>query len=512
MDAPIPKSLLYAALSINAIIIFSLSVTNMASLYILSDLGGNKDIASYTTSFFALGNALAIPLGLHFARSAGMKTAIKGALFFLIGISFLLARAPNYPIFLLLRFFQGCAAGPLLMLVPSVLTTLSDERKKNFFIRNTTVIYVATSIVAACIGGSIAYEWDWRWIFHLDVILTGALTAYFLYQVGKVQFPSPHKPIDYLGYFFFFVGVLSLSLFCILGQQLDWFRSYRLCFVFPIGVISLIYFFLHSYNHPYPIVKVKLLFKKDVIFVIVETAMLFSAYFGTVFLLSIWLNQYVRYTPNWITLVLGIMAVTSIGVMLVMHKLQEEHLLPTLMIAIFFLAYSCYLTMNYDAEVDFKRLAFARIISGVGLALFFPPLFHLMLNNCSSSEGMQGLALFQMTRTLSSGLGISIYATIWQRREAFYHDRLGGALTEFSEKTTLFLDNLNKFSLTDSMKLAELDAALEEQAQSLALNDTFYLMYYIMIILAIWALAVYVTQWRQPKEVTKAISLQKSTG
>jgi len=499
LETPISKSLLFAALSINALIIFSLSVTNMASIYILSDLGGNKEIASYTTSFFAIGNALTIPIGLHFARAAWMKLVLKISLFSLIGASFFIAHAPTYPIFLFFRFLQGFASGPLLVLIPSVLTTLSNDGKKNFFVRNTTVLYVATSIIAGCIGGSIAYEWDWRWIFHLDTVLTGSLSAYFLYRVGKLTFPTTHKPFDLIGYLFFVVGLLSISIWCILGQQLDWFRSLFLCFLLTLGSISLIYFFLHSIHHSHPIMKIKLFFKKDVMFVLVQTALLFSSYFGTVFLLSIWLNQYVRYTPNWITLVLGIMGITSVGVMLVMHKLQEGHLLPTLMIAILLLAYSCYLTMHYDAEVDFKRLAIARIIAGVGLALFFPPLFHLILNSCGPNEGMQGLAIFQMTRTVSSGLGISIYATIWQRREAFYQDRLGGALTPFSEQTILFFDGLTEYFLTDSMKLAELNVALEEQAQSLALNDTFYLMYYIMIALVLLALWVYLKQfWKTP--------------
>lgn len=494
MSGLISKSLIFAALTINAMIIFSLSVTNMASIYILSDLGGNKEIASYTTSFFAIGNAICIPLGLHFARAVGMKKVLKGSIFLLIISSFFLAYAPNYPIFIFLRFIQGCIAGPLLILVPSCITDLSNLEKKNIFIRNTTAIYVATSIIAAAIGGSIAYEWNWRWIFHLEFILIAVFGLYFLSHIQKIKFPNISRPFDLLGYLFFSIGVFSVSFFFILGQQLDWFRSPFLSFLFPVGLISLVYFFLHSRNQSHPIMSIQLFSRKRVVFTLLQTAVLFSAYFGTVFLLSIWLNQYVRYTPNWITLVLGVMAVTSIGVMLIMHKLQEEHLLPTLLIAILLIGYSCYLTMHYDVEVDFKRLAFARIIAGIGLALFFPPLFHLMLNSCHREEGMDGLTLFQITRTLSSGVGVSIYATIWQRREAFYHDRLGGALTPFSENTSLFFSGLNRYSLTHAMKLEELNAALEEQAQSLALNDTFYLMYWLMIVLAFLALIAYLTQ------------------
>lgn len=199
-----------------------------------------------------------------------------------------------------------------------------------------------------------------------------------------------------------------------------------------------------------------------------------------VYLLSIWLNQYVRYTPNWVAVAIGTMAVTALSLMIFIQNIKRKNSLLVLLVALIFLALSCYMTMNFDVDVDFKRIALSRIVAGIGLALFLPPLFHLVLNNCSPEEELDGLLFFQMTRTLASGVGLALYATVWQRRDVFYHSRLGSTLTAYSEKTKLFFDQVQMFGVRGLSQDALLEEALERQSQSLAINDCFYLMGLIM--------------------------------
>src|SRR5690349_10301262 len=87
--------------------IFNYTLSIMASLYIVGDLGGSNDIATYSVTFFGLGNALGIPLGGAFLKRIGPVKLLVCCLLFFAFFSWTCASSANYPIFIASRFFLG---------------------------------------------------------------------------------------------------------------------------------------------------------------------------------------------------------------------------------------------------------------------------------------------------------------------------------------------------------------------------------------------------------------------
>jgi DHA2 family multidrug resistance protein len=201
-----------------------------------------------------------------------------------------------------------------------------------------------------------------------------------------------------------------------------------------------------------------------------------------VILLALWLNLWANYTPEWIGLLIGTMAFAGLFPFFLIEKrfrLVDNRIY--LILAIVLLAISCFHTMTFNVEVSFGQIAFSRILAGFGLALFLAPIFRLSFHSLPEDKMLHVLVLFQITRALSSGLGASIYATIWLRRQVFYHDRLGSQITAFSEQTKDFFTNAKQLHLQGEHANAQLDYYLQREATSLALDDCFYLMAWILI-------------------------------
>src|SRR5262249_39064037 len=118
---------------------------------------------------------------------------------------------------------------------------------------------------------------------------------------------------------------------------------------------------------------------------------------------------------------------------------------------------------------------------GFGLALFLTPLFRICIFTCASADKVHGLTLLHVVRALFSGLGASAYATMWQRRQVFYHDRLGSQLTAFNPPTQAFFAEAPGFQLTGLSADAQLEFFLQQQATSLALDDCFYFMGWMLV-------------------------------
>lgn len=477
-------------------VIFNYTLSIMASPYIVADLGGSNDIATYTVTFFALGNALGVPLGRTLFPKIGTSRFLCMAILLFTFFSGICAIAPTYFLFNASRFLQGFVSGPFYALVFHLLGSLQPPEKKRVFSTVGLTIFTIAPTLGACWGGWIAYEWNWRVCFSLNIPFLVVL-AIWLHDRLKgfdAEAVDP-SPFDGIGYMSWWIGVFCLGFVVITGQELDWFRSPLICTLSAIGVPTLLFFLFWEMHHPNPILYLKLLKNPILLFALFNLAVLFSAYFGMIILLSLWLKLWANYTPDWIALLLGTMALTGLfPVFLIDRRIARIDNRIFLALAILFLAISCFYTMEFNVEINFGKIARSRILAGFGLALFLAPVFRLAFHSFPQEKNLHIMSLFQVTRALSSGLGAAVYAVIWQRRQVFFHDRLGSRITEASIETQQFYSNAKEIGLPEESVSAQLDYYLQREATSLALDDCFFLMAWILCGLLLTFLLTFLTQ------------------
>lgn len=481
-----PDRLLYVAIFCTLFtVVFNFTLTLMAAPYIVGDLGGSNETASYSVTFYALGNALGIPLGRTLLNKIGTVRFLILCMFSFVFFASLCANAPSYPFFNATRFLQGFSGGPFYALTSHLLSTLAPAQKQRLFASITGSILTITPVIGASWGGWIAYEWNWRWIFCIDLPLNLCLAFYFMYRLkglDSIIKKNPNAPFDTIGYLSFFIGLFCLGFIAITGQQLDWFRSPLILVLTILGILFLAYFIAWALNHPDPILHLSMFKNPYFSFALLNLLVLFSAYFGMVILLSFWLNLWVNYTPEWIALLIGTMAIAGFfPLFLVDKKMSKIDNRIFLAFAILFLAISCFHTETFNIEINFGKIAFSRILAGIGLALFLAPIARICFQNFPAEKSLHVLSLFQVVRAIACGMGASVYTTIWYRRQIFYHDRLGSQLTVLSPETQEFFSNAEQFNLHGDAANAQLDYFLQREATSLALDDCFYLMGILLI-------------------------------
>ena len=453
----------------------------MACLYILGDLGGAVTTASYTITFFGLGNGLAVPLGLTYGGRFGKKVMAITCLYAFLIVTAGLGFVPNYPIFILFRFLQGFFSGPLLILIPSMLTTLATQQERRKFTRTISVVFITVSTLSAALGGTLAYELNWRWIFLFDGAIPLITSYFFIKQLKDQEFPIHNQSFDLLGYLAYFLSITSLAVFVILMQQLDYFTSNLMIAMVVIFALTFPAFIIQSKHHPHPILKFSLLKNPQMITALIQLTILFATYYSMMFLLSVWLHIYANYTPNWITAILLTMLISTLLILGFVQKLHTRNSPYILLIGLLAFLLGSWMTMLYNPEVNLGRLITSRLIMGIGLALFLPPLLFMIVSCCQKEEGIEGLAFFHVFRTLGCCFGLGLLETVWQRRQIFYHQRLGSQLTQFSQLVDQFHQTTNRYFLSPNMSRAGLSRALSEQSASLGLNDTFYLITLLIV-------------------------------
>lgn len=251
--------------------------------------------------------------------------------------------------------------------------------------------------------------------------------------------------------------------------------------MFGLGLFSLIFYILWDTRQEHPVVHLQLFKNSSFSFSMCILSILFSAYFGMVLLLGLWLKLDAQYTGDWIGLLMGHMVLASLLLARFLPRINKLDPRIPLLIAISFFVFSCFYTTQFSVEIDFFRIAVSRILAGFGLALFLAPLLNMSLQGVKEEDTGDAMMIFQITRSIASGVGAAAYTTIWWRRAVFYHERLGSQLTPFSELTKQYLLQYKHYDIKTKRSIAEMSHALDLQSNALALDDTFYLMAFICL-------------------------------
>jgi len=461
--------------------IFNYTLSIIASIYIVGDLGGGSSTITYNISFFALGNAIGIPLGAYFLSKYGIRRPLLLCTIIFVFFAWTSAVSVTYIEFLASRFFQGLLCGPYYAFLLSLQNLIVPQQYKKLVPPLNACIFIITPTLGACWGGWISYEWNWRILYHIDTLfgIIFALLQYIYIKGFDAPFIKKNVNFDCIGYLSLVCGLLALGTVVIRGQELDWFRSDLITWLFVAGSFSLIFFIIWELNTEQPLLNLRLLSNPVLVFCLFHLAVLFALYFGNIILLSLWLKFWANYTAWWINLLLINTAISALLIVILRAQFAAIDCRIFWATAIIFLAISCYYTTYFNIQTDFERVAISRLLAGFGLAFFLPPIFRTIYN-LYPAYFIDLVALLQMTRALGSGLGAALFTTLWDRRQVFFNERLVSRLTPLSPITEEYLTQANIRGLHGETAIAQLNYFSLREASSLALDDSFYLMFWIL--------------------------------
>ncbi|OGN61457.1 MAG: hypothetical protein A3F09_01775 [Chlamydiae bacterium RIFCSPHIGHO2_12_FULL_49_11] len=468
------------------LVIYNFAMTSLASLYIVGDLGSSFRLVSYSVSLFGLGNLITLPLSLGFYRQVGTRRLILVLLAIFALASYGAGLAPDFSTFVFFRFLQGAGGGPLFVLMVVYFQHFGTEKMKEHLVNYVLVIFITASTVGAAIGGTLAYEANWRYSFLIDGALITLIFFLFRFAMRNSETPREKHPFDWKGYIAFVLAVTGPCLFGILGEWLDWFRSFPLTLMLTVGFFSLLYFIFHAkHRKEEPLFQFSLLRRPGKLFALAALFVIFSSYFGTILLISLWLRLYVNYSIQWVSVLLGMMALST-GVLFFSIRLSSHrHRLYLLVLAAALLCASALQTTYFNVEVNFGRIAVTRLMEGFSFALALPPIISLLLDGLQQEERPSMFMFFQITRVFASTFGAFFYTTLWYRRDDFYHSRFTEPLNRFSGVFEGFLHRVQGYGAPSQSSLEMLDNLVEKQAECQALRDCYFFIFCVVALFLI---------------------------
>src|SRR5580693_8277023 len=238
------------------------SIANVALPHIAGNLSAGLDESTWVLSSYLVANAVILPISAWLAIQLGRKRFYMGCVV-LFGISSLLCGlAPNLGMLIFFRVLQGLGGGGL---APSEQAILADtfppaKRVMAFAIYGMAVVMAPA--IGPTLGGYITDNFDWRWIFFINVpvaIISLILTSRLIQDPPyfKRRKLSETK-IDYVGLGFVALGLGTLQVVLDKGQRDDWFASHFILILSLIAAVSLIFVVIWEWRHKDPIIDLHL--------------------------------------------------------------------------------------------------------------------------------------------------------------------------------------------------------------------------------------------------------------
>jgi DHA2 family multidrug resistance protein len=341
---------------------------------------------------------------------------------------------------------------------------------------------ITAPIAGPLLGGWISYDYHWPWIFYINIPVGIATMITLWLTLKKSETPYEKAPVDWIGLLLLAVGVTSLQFLLDKGEQYDWLNSPLILFCAIASFISFTFLLVWSLTTQNPLIELKLFKVRTYALSVFYIGIMYAIYFGSVVLVPLWLQTDMGYTSIWA----GI-AVCPIGIAPFlagpwMGKAVSRFGTTALLSLCFILfAISCFYTAYFDTDVDLWHVGFSRFLLGCALIFFITPLFSLSMQDVPHQRLASATGMFHFVRAMSGGVGTSIFTTLWIRRSAFHHARIGESLTPCAPQTTSYLDTLHTLGLQDTQALEQLNTVLTQQSDMMSINDCFFLMGWIFL-------------------------------
>lgn len=464
------------------------SVVNVSLPHIQGSLNAGLDEVTWVLTSYLVSNAIIIPITGWLAGIFGRKRYLIFSLVVFTVSSIVCGAAPSLEVLVLFRILQGLGGGGLQPLSQAILLESFPPREHGIAMAAFGMGVVMAPILGPVVGGWITDNWNWRWVFYINLpagILAVAMAIFFIHDPAYIRRRTIQ--IDKWGLFLLTLGLGSLQIVLDKGEREDWFNSEFIIILAVIALVSLSIFVLVELRAAHPVVNLRVF--RDRSFAAGNIIMFagFFCLFGSIVLLPLYLQNLMSYTALWAGLVLGPGGLASFVVMPVAGILMKKGVNPRNLLAIglTIAAYSLWLMSGFALDGSFMTFTWPRVVQAVGMGLFFVPLSAATYVGIPREEMGNASGIFNLLRNLGGSFGVAFSTTVLAQRSQVHQSFLVENITPYNKAFQSFYAQLTEWfqmnqthihALPDKAAMAVTYREVLRQASMLAFNDTFWLL------------------------------------
>ena len=395
------------------------SIANVSLPHIAGNLSASQVESAWVLTSYLVSNAIILPISAWLSTIIGRKRFYMSCVALFTVSSFLCGLAPSLGVLIFFRILQGVGGGGLQPSEQAILADTFAPAKRGMAFAVYAMAVVLAPAIGPTLGGYITDNYNWRWIFYINVPI-GLLSLFLTNRLvedppflKREQARRRGIRADYVGLGLITLAIASLQIALDKGQESDWFSSGWITSLVILSGYAFLVWIVWEWHHPNPVVDIRLFKRRNF-----ATAMFFSftvgiVLYGTTFMIP----QFLQVELGYPAVVAGealagggfimIMVLPFVGTMV-------SHVDPRKMMAFGFISISAamyYMSTLFSLTMDFRAAFLMRTLQMFGLAFVFVPQNVLAYVGIPREKNNQISSMNSFMRNVGGSIGIALIST-----------------------------------------------------------------------------------------------------
>jgi MFS transporter, DHA2 family, multidrug resistance protein len=422
--------------------IIDTTIVNVSLPNIQGNFGVAVDEGAWIVTGYIIANVVVIPITPWLAARFGRRQYFFASIVIFTIASLMCGLSGSFGQLVFWRVVQGLGGGGLISTSQAILRdtyTIREQGKAQGIFAMGVIVGPALGPV---IGGWITDNWNWHWIFFINLpigIAAATLIWTYLRNPSEPQF----RRLDWIGLALLAIGLGSMQYVLEQGQQYDWFDDSRIRWFTAISATGLAAFVWWTLRSTIPVVDLHVLRLRQVAAGSVLGAVLGVSLYGSIIILPQYLQNSLEFTATLSGLAImvragAVMFFTPITAALAGRGVVD----PRISVGLGFvlLAISNWMLANVTTpQSEFGNLILPLIVSGIGLSQIFVPLSVAVLGSVPDAAVPSTTAFFNLSRQVGGSIATAVLITLLVRGMTVHQTELAATQTLQNPATAQYL-------------------------------------------------------------------------
>lgn len=455
------------------------TIANVALPHVQGAVSAAADQITWVLTSYIVAAAIMTPMAGWLAGRFGRKRLMLVSLAGFVAASALCGISTGLYELVIFRIFQGAFGAALVPMSQAILLDINPPERHGPAMAIWGMGAVLGPIIGPALGGWLTQNYDWRWVFLINIPIGIAAFAGMVMFMNDSRATAPTR-LDLVGFALISLVLASLQLMLDRGQQLDWFASTEICIEAGLAVLFLYLFVVHMLTARRPFIAPALFTDPNFVATSVVGFMLGVSVFSVLALLPPMLENLMGYPVMLTGLVtaprgLGTM-VSMLVVGRVIGKVDPRWLIGMGLVLI---SLSMWMMSGFALTMNASPVLTSAIVSGVGSGLIFVPLSTVAFATLDPALRNEGAAMFTLFRNLGSAAGISVIQFLTIRNGAIAHSRLTEGMRPDNPALLVAAPDVD---FSSPASLLGMNGEITRQAGMVAYIDSFHALFVVTLL------------------------------
>ncbi|HEV2179002.1 MAG TPA: DHA2 family efflux MFS transporter permease subunit, partial [Gemmatimonadaceae bacterium] len=267
------------------------SIVNVALPDMMGNLGATLDEIAWVSTGYIIANVIVIPMSGWLSAYFGRRKYLAGSIMLFVVASFLCGAAHTLVELVAFRIVQGVGGGALLSTAQATLFEAFPPEEVGIGQAIFGVGVMVGPTIGPTLGGWIVDNYQWPWIFYINVPLGILAAILVLTYVRNASHQERSRTVDVAGIALLTVCIGSLQWMLERGERNDWFDSRFIVTLLVVSIASGVLLVWRELTAREPVIDFRVFKSRQLTAGVLIAAMLGLALYGSVFVLPIFLQQ-----------------------------------------------------------------------------------------------------------------------------------------------------------------------------------------------------------------------------